>query len=543
MTYTGHIDTFAADNLPPRSQWPEFIFELPELRYPARLNCAAELLDRTVASGHADRPVIHSIHNGARYSWTYRQLLTRANQIAHVIEQDMKLVPGTRVLLRGFNNPMMFACWFGVIKAGCIAVATMPLLRARELKQIIGKAKISAALCDIRLSDELELAQSQCAEMEQVLYFGSGLSGSLEDLLKTHPAEFENVDTAAEDVALIAFTSGTTGQPKGTMHFHRDVMAMSDYWPRSFLKATSADICCGTPPIAFTFGLGSLVAFPMRFASSVVLVESERLTPDILLQTIQDFKATICFTAPTYYRQIAGLVKNYELSSLKNCVSAGEALPDSTRQLFKNASGIEIIDAIGSTEMSHIFVSHTPERVRRGATGYAVPGYRVAVLDDSGQPCSPGVVGRLAVKGPTGCRYLSDERQQSQVVDGWNITGDACKMDEDGYLYFQARNDDMIVSAGYNISGLEVEATLLEHDAVAECGIVGAPDDARGQIVKAFLVLNSGYPADEQTVRALQDFVKAKIAPYKYPRKIVFRDSLPRTPTGKLQRFKLRDQD
>jgi 2-aminobenzoate-CoA ligase len=540
MAYTAHVDTFARDNLPPKNRWPEFIFELPELKYPARMNCAAELLDKMVAGGHADRPVIHTLIDGRKVVCTYRQLMVRANQIAHVIQKDLRLVPGTRVLLRGPNNPEMFACWFAVIKAGCIAVATMPLLRAKELRQIIDKARVSAALCDLRLAEDMELAKAQCADMKQVLYFNSGRRDSLEDLLEFHPGEFRNVDTALDDVALIAFTSGTTGQPKGTVHFHRDVIAMSDCWPRSCLKANRNDICCGTPPIAFTFGLGSLLAFPMRFGASTVLIE--RLTPDTLLQTIQDFRATVCFTAPTFYRQMAALAKNYRLGSLKNCVSAGEALPDATRQLFKRATGVEIIDGLGSTEMIHIFVSHTAERVRRGATGYAIPGYRATVLDEAGRACPPGVVGRLAVKGPTGCRYLADERQKKYVEKGWNITGDAYKMDEDGYFYYQARTDDMIISAGYNIAGPEVESSLLEHEAVSECGVVGIPDEERGQIVKACVVLKPGYTANEQMVRALQDFVKANIAPYKYPREVEFVASLPRTETGKLQRFRLREQ-
>ena len=411
MPYTAHVDTFARKNLPPRNQWPEFIFELPELQYPARMNCAAELLDRMVERGHGDRPVIHTLIDGRRYSCTYRQLMVRANQIAHVIRKDMKLVPGTRVLLRGPNNPEMAACWFAVIKAGCIAVATMPLLRAKELKQIIDKARVSAALCDYRLAEEMELAKSQCGDMKQVLYFNSGRRGSLDDLLEFHPAEFENVDTAVDDVALIAFTSGTTGQPKGTMHFHRDVVAMCDCWPRSCLKPDKKDIFCGTPPIAFTFGLGGMLCFPMRFGASTVLIE--KLTPELLLQTIQEFKATTCFTAPTFYRQMAGLARNYNLASLKKCVSAGEALPDATRQLFKQASGIEIIDGLGSTEMIHMFVSHTVERVRRGATGYAIPGYRATVLDESGQPCPPGVVGPRALKGPPGGRYIAPAREKN----------------------------------------------------------------------------------------------------------------------------------
>ena len=543
MAYTAHVDTFARDSLPPKTQWPQLIFDLRELQYPSHLNCAVELLDKMVAGGHGERTVIRTLIEGVVYSCTYRQLLYRANRIACVLTEDMGLKPGNRVLLRAPNNPMMAACWFAVMKAGLVAVPTMPLLRATELKQIIDKAKIGAALCDARLREELELAQAGCPGMKQALYFNDGGPDSLEGKLEAKPVAFRNVDTAADDVCLIAFTSGTTGQPKGTVHFHRDVLAMCDCFPRSCLKPTQDDIFCGTPPLAFTFGLGGLLCFPMRFGASTVLME--RLTPDTLLETIAKLKATICFTAPTYYRQMASLVRNYKLKSLKKCVSAGEALPDATRQMFKDASGIEIIDGIGATEMIHIFISHTPERVRRGATGYAIPGYRARVIDDAGRPCAPGVVGRLAVKGPTGCRYLADERQKDYVIcagemRGWNLTGDAYKMDAEGYFYYQARTDDMIISAGYNIAGPEVEAALLQHPAVAECGVVGVPDDERGQIVKACVVLKPGYTGNEPMAKELQEFVKKTIAPYKYPRSVQFLASLPRTETGKLQRFKLR---
>jgi 2-aminobenzoate-CoA ligase len=540
MGYTAHVDTFARDNLPPPAEMPEFLFDRPEFRYPARMNCAAELLDRMVAAGHGDRPVIHTMIAGKKYSCTYRQLLVRANQIAHVLVSDLKLVPGNRVLLRGPNNPMMAACWFGVIKAGGIAVATMPLLRAKELKQIIDKARVGAALCDIRLREEMTLAQAQCPGLKQVLWFNGDGPGSIEAALEGKPADFANVDTAADDVALIAFTSGTTGQPKGCLHFHRDVVAMCDAFPRSCLKPSRDDVFCGTPPLAFTFGLGGMLCFPMRAGASTVLIE--RLTPELLLQTIQDFRATTCFTAPTFFRMMAPLLKRYDLASLRKCVSAGEALPDATRQLFKQASGIEIIDGLGSTEMIHIFISHAVERVRRGATGYAIPGYVATVLDDEGKPCAPGVVGKLAVKGPTGCKYLADERQKVYVQRGWNVTGDAYAMDEDGYFYFQARADDMIISAGYNIAGPEVESALLAHEAVAECGVVGAPDEERGMIVKAYIVLKPGFTGDAALTKALQEYVKASIAPYKYPRAIEYRETLPRTETGKLQRFRLRQE-
>ena len=538
LSRSAHVDSFARDNLPPPSQWPELLLDRPELRYPDRLNAAEELLDRMVHSGHAERPVIHSEVDGKPVSCSYRQLLVRANQIAHVLQQDMGLVPGNRVLLRAPNNPMMAACWLAVIKAGCIAVATMPLLRAKELSQVIDKARISAALCDARLKDELLGAQTQSPDLRKLLFFNDNSPGSLDSLLTRHDPHFDNVQTAADDVALIAFTSGTTGEPKGTMHFHRDVLAMCDLFPRSTLKPGPQDIFCGTPPLAFTFGLGGMLCFPMRHGCSTVLME--RLTPDLLLKTIQDFRATICFTAPTFYRQMAALVPKYRLDSLRQSVSAGEALPDATRQLWKQATGIEILDGMGSTEMIHIFISHSEQSARRGATGHAIPGYVATVLDEQGQPCAPGVVGRLAVKGPTGCRYLADSRQSQYVQHGWNITGDAFSMDADGYFYYAARTDDMIISAGYNIGGPEVESALLTHEAVAECGVVGVPDEERGQIVKAFVVLKPGYLGDAAMARALQDYVKQSIAPYKYPRAIEFRDSLPRTETGKLQRFRLR---
>jgi 2-aminobenzoate-CoA ligase len=414
----------------------------------------------------------------------------------------------------------------------------MPLLRAKELTEIIRKAEVSLALCDKRLEEELSAAASSCPTLTSIKYWYDEGPQSLDTLALRQPLWFTNVPTAAEDVALIAFTSGTTGKPKGTMHFHRDVVAMCDAFPRSILKVHRDDIVCGTPPLAFTFGLGGMLCFPLRYGASSVLIEKH--TPQSLLETIERFKASVCFTTPIMYRQMAQLAGEHRLGSLKKCVSAGEALPDATRQLFKEATGIEIIDGIGSTEMIHIFISHTPERVRRGATGYAVPGYQATVLDENGRPCAPGVVGRLAVKGPTGCRYLADERQKNYVQHGWNLTGDAYVMDDDGYFFYQARTDDMIISAGYNIAGPEVEGALLTHPAVAECGVVGAPDAERGIIVKAFVVLKPGEQRGDAMAQSLQEHVKKAIAPYKYPRAVEFLDTLPRTETGKLQRFKLR---
>jgi 2-aminobenzoate-CoA ligase len=534
MSYSAHADTFARDNLPPRAQWPELLFELPELQYPGRLNCATELLDKPVTRGHGHRVALRTPDGEC----TYTQLFTQANRLASVLVREMGLKPGNRVLLRGPNNPMMAAAWFAVMKAGGVCVATMPLLRAKELTEVIRKAEISHALCDKRLEAELNAALPNCPSLQNLKCWFDAAPDSLDQLALKQPLWFTNAATAADDVALIAFTSGTTGKPKGTVHFHRDVVAMCDAFPRSILKTVKDDIFCGTPPIAFTFGLGGLLCFPLRYGASTVLAEKH--TPESLLETIQRFKATVCFSAPTMYRQMAPLARDFSLTSLKKCVSAGEALPDATRQLFKEATGIEIIDGIGSTEMIHIFISHAPERVRRGATGYAIAGYRATVLDEEGKACKIDEVGRLAVKGPTGCRYLADARQDNYVQRGWNVTGDAYRVDAQGYFFYQARTDDMIISAGYNIAGPEVEGALLQHPAVAECGVVGAPDPDRGTIVKAFVVLKQDYQRGEGTVRELQEHVKKMIAPYKYPRAIEFVDALPRTETGKLQRFKLR---
>ncbi|MFN3391589.1 MAG: AMP-binding protein [Meiothermus ruber] len=533
MGYSAHIDTFARDHLPPRSEWPELVFSLPELQYPERLNCASELLDR-MAARHPERLCLQ----GAGLCWSYAELLEQANRIAHVLTQDMGLVPGNRVLLRAPNHPMLVAAWFAVMKTGGIAVTTMPLLRAKELTEVVNKAQVSHALCDGRLREELEHALPNCPTLQQVVYWGEG--GSLEARMAHKPTHFANVETASDDTCLIAFTSGTTGQPKGCMHFHRDVLAVCDTFGKHILRATPDDVFIGSPPLAFTFGLGGLVLFPMRIGASSVLLE--KASPDLLLPAIAEYRASVVFTSPTAYRAMAAQAQKFDLTSLRKCVSAGEPLPASTRKLWKEATGIELIDGIGATEMLHIFISHTEEEARPGATGKPVPGYQACVLDEAGQPLPPGRVGRLAVKGPTGCRYLADERQRNYVQHGWNITGDAYLVDEEGYFVYQARTDDMIVSAGYNIAGPEVEDALLLHPAVAECAVVGAPDAERGQIVKAYVVLRAGIEPSAALVKELQDFVKQKIAPYKYPRAIEFRESLPRTQTGKLQRYLLRKE-
>jgi len=538
VSASAHIDTFARDHLPPRDEWPEFIFELPSLRYPARLNAASELLTHALERGWGDRTAIRS---PAGVRWTYAELDAKANAVARVLVEDQGLVPGNRVLLRAPNNPLYAACFFGVLKAGGIAAGTMPMLRAKELTDIVTKAEISHALCDIRLAGELAAARLSCPTLTNVVYFGSDASDSLEARIASKSATFANVDTAADDTAVIAFTSGTTGKPKAAIHFHRDLIAACDCWPSSMLRATADDVFTGSPPLAFTFGLGGLLLFPLRIGASTLLVE--RPSPDQLLPVIAEHRANVLFTAPTSYRAMAGVARGHDLSSLRKCVSAGEALPAATRKLWKDATGIEIIDGIGATEMFHIFISHDEKHAKPGATGIVVPGYRAAVMDDEGNPVPAGTVGRLAIKGPTGCRYLADARQRDYVQRGWNYTGDAYLVDAEGYFVYQARTDDMIVTAGYNIGGPEVEAALLLHPAVADCAVIGAPDEERGQIVKAFVVLKPGHEPEPATTSALQDFVKREIAPYKYPRAIEYVASLPRTETGKLQRFRLRQQE
>jgi 2-aminobenzoate-CoA ligase len=544
---SSHTDSFARDRLPPKDQLPVFMADRPELDYPDLINCAVELVDRHVQAGRGDRIALHGVSDfnkgGGDFSWTYAQLQDKSHRIAQVLTQDMGLVPGNRILLRGGNSPMMAACLLGALKAGLVAVPTMPLLRAGELAQIIDKAQVSAALCDSLLADELQHCMtpghaSHMASLQQLVQFRSDAPDGLEQRMARQSGGYTAHPTSRDDVCLIAFTSGTTGKPKGTMHFHRDVLAMCDLFPRHILQMNENDVVCGTPPIAFTFGLGGLLAFPLRFGASTVLLEKH--TPETLMQTIAKYRATQCYTAPTMYRQMATLAKGIDLSSLKHPVSAGEALPDATRQLWKQATGIEMTDGIGGTEVIHIYISSAGAQVRPGSIGQVVPGYVAQIVGDDMQPVPPGTVGRLAVRGPTGCKYLADPRQQDYVKDGWNLPGDTFVMDVDGYFSYQARNDDMIISAGYNIAGPEVEGALLQHPTVAECGVVGMPDEDRGHIVQAYVVLKPGNLGDAAMEKALQEHVKQTIAPFKYPRKVVFLDALPRTETGKLQRFKLR---
>ena len=531
---SAQLDTFARDNLPPKDQWPDLIFTLPELQYPTSLNAVSELVDSWVQQGHGERPAIYSA-NGVL---TYKQLQEQVDAVAHVLTTDLGLVPGNRVLLRGANSAMMAVCWLAVVKAGLIAVATMPLLREKELVDTITLAHISTAICDRQLEAELHLAQKRCPMLQHVLYFNDSSSESLETRMSAWKEPFKAVETAADDTALIAFTSGSTGKPKATMHFHRDLLAASDCFPKSVVHLTANDVSIGTPPLAFTFGLGALLLFPLRVGAATVLLEKP--TPESLLQAIQDYHVTVLWSSPLFYRQMARFAGKFDLSSLQKSISAGEALPVSTRSLWRNETGLDIIDGIGSTEMLHIFIAAAGQDIRPGATGKPVPGYEAAIFDTTGTMLPAGSVGRLGVKGPTGCRYLADERQLSYVQHGWNMTGDAYLLDEDGYFWFQARTDDIIVTAGYNVAGPEVEGTLLEHPAVAECAVVGASDSTRGTIIKAFVVLNPGYTGDEEMAKTLQDFVKQHIAPYKYPRAIEFCEKLPRADTGKIQRYKLR---
>ncbi|GGH22756.1 acetyl-CoA synthetase [Alsobacter metallidurans] len=534
MTRSAHVDTFTRENLPPPELQPDFLFTLPELQYPERLNAVTELLDNWLAQGHGDAPCIHAPGG----TWTYADLAERVNRIANVLVGDLGLVPGNRVLLRSANTPMLVAAYLAILKAGGVVVATMPLLRARELAYPIAKAKVSLALCDARLLADLETAQGLAPDLKRIVAWGDGAPSSLESLMAKASPSFAPVDTAAEDCCLIGFTSGTTGEPKGTMHNHRDLLAICDAYGRQVLKAGPDDVFIGSPPLAFTFGLGGLVLFPLRAGASSVILD--KAGPDELLAAIERFRATISFTAPTAYRAMLGKLEGRDISSLRRCVSAGESLPAATFEAWRKATGIPMMDGIGATEMLHIFIAAPFEQVRAGATGTVVPGYEARIIDDESREVARGTPGRLAVRGPTGCRYLADERQRNYVKNGWNVTGDTFLQTQDGYFVYQARTDDMIISSGYNIAGPEVEASLLAHPAVAECGVVGAPDEERGMVVRAYVVLREGVQAGPDMVKELQDFVKRDIAPYKYPRSILFVERLPRTETGKLQRFALR---
>lgn len=536
MFASAHSDTFSRDNLPDAGQWPDLLLE--GFDYPEHINIGVELTDKMVESGFGDHTAL--IGNGRQR--TYKELSDWTNRLARALVKDLGVKPGNRVLIRSANNPAMVACWLAASKAGAVVVNTMPMLRAGELSAIVDKAQISHALCDTRLMDEMAI----CAKTSKYLKTVAGFDGTsnhdaeLDRLALQKPVQFDAVKTSQDDVALLGFTSGTTGDPKATMHFHRDLLIIADGYAREVLGVTPDDIFVGSPPLAFTFGLGGLAVFPLRFGAAATLLETA--SPPNMIEIIEQYKATVCFTAPTAYRaMLQAMEEGADLSSLRAAVSAGETLPAPVYHDWQEKTGKPMLDGIGATEMLHIFISNRFDDHKAACTGKVVTGYEAKIIDENGRELPHGEVGRLAVRGPTGCRYLNDDRQAAYVTDGWNITGDSFSMDADGYLHFAARNDDMIISAGYNIAGPEVEAALLGHPFVSECAVVAAPDEARGSIAQAHVVLMEGVAQDASTIKALQDHVKATIAPYKYPRDVRFIDALPKTATGKIQRFALRD--
>ncbi len=530
-------DSYVRDRLPPREQWPEFRYDLPELQIPDQANVVTTLFDAARANGWSQRLLLRSPGE----TLTYAEAEARVNRMAEMLIKDFKLEPGNRVMLRGGNSIGMALAWLAVVKAGLIVVPTMPLLRAKELGQIIDKAKPALALCEVPLLKEMVYAAQDAQTKLPVIGFGDAKrEDGVEARAARRSPDYAGCATAADDPALLAFTSGTTGVPKACVTTHRDILAACNAWPRHVLQATPDDIVTGSPPLAFTFGTGGLLIYPM-WAGASVYYPDVRYNPETMVRKMRDHGITICYTAPTFYRQMAPYAKALGIPSLRICVSAGEALPDATRQLWKDATGIEMLDGIGGTEMWHIYISSAGADVRPGSIGKVVPGYQAKVVDDNDQEVPRGTIGRLAVIGPTGCRYMDDERQTKYVSNGMNHPGDSFTQDEDGYFHYQARNDDMIVTAGYNVGAPEVEDCLLTHPAVAECGVVGKPDEVRGMIIKAFIVLRAGNPDNEAMAESLQDYVKKSIAPYKYPREIEFVTTLPRTETGKLQRFKLRE--
>lgn len=535
MSWTAHIDRFVRDRLPPEEAQPEFRFDLPALQYPERLNAAVELVDKAVDDGDGDRLAIVNDEG----SWTYAQLRDLSDRIARLLVNEEGLRPGNRVLLRGPNNAMLFASWLATLKAGGVVVATMPILRSGEIATILERAQVSHAIVDARCLDDYLPAAEQAASVRSLLtYEGDFGTGELEARLKTSEPDFEAVETGRDDVALIAFTSGTTGKPKGCVHYHRDVLACADAFAANILKPGAGDRFACSAPIAFTFGLGQLLIFPFRFRGTAVTVEQPN--PKVLLETVAKHRVTTLATAPTAYKAMVGMLDGADISCLHTCVSAGEHLPEATWRAWHDATGLKIVDGIGATEMMHIFISASGEDIQPGATGKAVPGYTACVLDEKNQPIAAPGTGRLAVKGPTGCRYFDDERQSNYVVAGWNVTGDTYRQDQAGYFWYIARSDDMIISSGYNIAAPEVENALYSHSAVQECAVIGVPCEERGQRVKAFVVCAPGTAPSDDLAAELQAHVKRVIAPYKYPRDLEFVSALPKTATGKLQRYALR---
>lgn len=535
---TAHIDTYIRDNMPPEDLWPEMDYSvLPELAaYPARMNVASELLDKAVENGNGDRPYIYFGDD----VWSYADTLAKANQIARVLVEDYGMVPGERVILRSGNHPMLIVAWFAILKAGGIAISTMPVLRERELIYMIGKAKVQLAVSDAKLADDIEKAKENTDSLRSILYFGTDDPDGLEARMSEKSATFETVDTAADDPAIIGFTSGSTGTPKGTLHFHRDIMAVADTFIRYVVKIQPNDIVCGSPQIAFLYGLCAYMPDTMQFGASVVVVE--RATPEILLETIEKHKATVCFSTPSGYKLMLDVIDKYDTSSLRLCVAGGEPLAPAVFHGWEEKTGVRIINGLGISELLHIFISASGDDIKPGLIGKAVPGFEVRVVDENFNDTKPDEIGQMIVKGPNGCRYLDDlERQKAYVRDGWNLSGDLCRRDADGYFSYEARTDDMILTGGYNVSGLEVEAILLEHSSVREVAVVGSPDSDRGQVVKAFIELRDKSTAGDALVSELQDFVKSQISAFKYPRAIEFVDELPHTPTGKIQRGALRE--
>ncbi|MCP4182781.1 MAG: AMP-binding protein [Hyphomicrobiales bacterium] len=532
---SAHTDTFARDNLPPSNQWPELL--LDKFNYPDYLNVGYELTDAMVEKGFGDHTAL--IGNGRRR--TYKELTDWTNRLANVLVNDLSIKPGNRILIRSANNPAMVACWLAATKAGAVVVNTMPMLRKAELDKIVNKAEIKLALCDTRMMDEVIFCAKESKFLEHVIGFDGTANhdAELDRAALNKSVRYSSVKTGRDDVALLGFTSGTTGEPKGTMHFHRDLLIIADGYAKEVLKVSCEDIFVGSPPLAFTFGLGGLAIFPLRFGAAATLLENA--TPPNMIDIIETYKATISFTAPTAYRaMMAAMDEGADLSSLRIAVSAGETLPAPVFEEWTKKTGTPILDGIGATELLHIFISNRLDDARPASTGLPVSGYEARIIDEDGIEKPRGEVGFLAVRGPTGCRYLNDERQSNYVKDGWNLTGDAFSQGEDGTFHFAARTDDMIISSGYNIAGPEIEAILLSHEKVAECGVIGAPDEIRGHIVEAHIVIKQGVEPTESLVVELQDFVKANIAPYKYPRSIKFIEELPKTQTGKVQRYRLR---
>jgi 2-aminobenzoate-CoA ligase len=536
LSASAHTDTFARDNLPPQSEWPVFL--LDGFDYPERINAGVELTDRMVEKGFGDHTAL--IGNGRRR--TYKELSDWTNRLAHALVENYGLKPGNRVLIRSANNPAMVACWLAATKAGAVVVNTMPMLRAGELRQIVDKAEIALALCDTRLMDELVACAKDSKFLKKVVGFDGTANhdAELDRIALDKDVRFEAVPTGRDDVALLGFTSGTTGVPKATMHFHRDLLIIADGYAKEVLGVTPDDVFVGSPPLAFTFGLGGLAIFPLRFGAAATLLENA--SPPNMVEIIEKYRATISFTAPTAYRaMLAAMDKGADLSSLRIAVSAGETLPGPVFEDWVKKTGKPILDGIGATELLHIFISNRLADMKAACTGKPVTGYEARIVGDDMKEVPRGTIGRLAVRGPTGCRYLADARQRNYVQDGWNLTGDSFIEDDEGYFHFAARSDDMIISSGYNIAGPEVEAALLAHPHVRECAVIGVADEDRGQIVEAHVVLVEGVGADALTVKVLQDHVKANIAPYKYPRSVRFTDALPKTQTGKIQRFRLRE--